>query len=237
MKEHAARGTRFARDLASARAAAREFRTAPLEPGPAFDYVSSYARGNIRPQPLQIREEILALLEAVRELEPRRVVEIGTAAGGTLFLFTRVAASDAALVTVDLPRGGPFGGGYARSSIPLLRSFARPGQRIELVRRDSQQEETAREVARRAGGPVDFLFLDGDHRYDGVRRDYELYEPLVRPGGLVALHDVADAPPELVGDVPRFWRELVSSGLDTREIVAGTPGGGYGIGLIRKPLS
>jgi predicted O-methyltransferase YrrM len=234
VKGYASRGARFAVDLVSARAAARDLRTAPLEPGAAFDFVSSYSRGNIRPAPLQLREEFVRLLEIVRELQPRRLVEIGTAAGGTLFLFTRVAAPDAVLVTVDLPRGGPFGGGYPRSSIPLLRSFARPGQRIELVRRDSQLAETAREVSRRAGGPVDFLFLDGDHRYDGVRRDYELYEPLVRPGGLVALHDVADAPLDLVGDVPRFWRELASSGLDTEEIVTGAPGGGYGIGLVRK---
>ena len=34
---------------------------------------------------------------------------------------------------------------------------------------------------------IDFLFLDGDHSYEGVRRDFENYAPLVRPGGIVAL--------------------------------------------------
>src|SRR5688500_17507036 len=39
----------------------------------------------------QNEKEILALLERLRPLQARRVLEIGTAAGGTLFLFSRVA--------------------------------------------------------------------------------------------------------------------------------------------------
>jgi hypothetical protein len=33
------------------------------------------------------------------------------------------------------------------------------------------------------------LFIDGDHRYEGVRRDFEMYSPLVGAGGLIAFHD------------------------------------------------
>ena len=51
---------------------------------------------------------------------------------------------------------------------------------------------TRRSRARAAprGEPLDLLFIDGDHSYDGVRADFELYGRLVRPGGLIALHDV-----------------------------------------------
>ena len=38
---------------------------------------------------------------------------------------------------------------------------------------------------------VDLLFIDGDHQYASVLTDWLLYSPLVRPGGLVAFHDVA----------------------------------------------
>jgi predicted O-methyltransferase YrrM len=34
------------------------------------------------------------------------------------------------------------------------------------------------------------LFVDADHRLAGVAGDLQLYAPLVRPGGLVAMHDV-----------------------------------------------
>jgi hypothetical protein len=59
--------------------------------------------------PIRNRQEILALLRVLKPIRPRRILEIGTASGGTLFLFTRVAAPDALLVSVDLP-DGPGGG-------------------------------------------------------------------------------------------------------------------------------
>jgi len=62
-------------------------------------------------RPFQIREEILELLRILKSLKPRTILEIGTARGGTLFLFTQVAKPDAIIISIDLP-GGPFGGGY-----------------------------------------------------------------------------------------------------------------------------
>jgi MMP 1-O-methyltransferase len=37
---------------------------------------------------------------------------------------------------------------------------------------------------------IDFLFIDGNHDYASVSRDYELWAPLISPGGIIALHDV-----------------------------------------------
>jgi predicted O-methyltransferase YrrM len=45
------------------------------------------------------------------------------------------------------------------------------------------------EVARLLGGGFDFIFLDGDHFYEGVKKDVEGYYPLVRQGGLLMGHD------------------------------------------------
>jgi len=38
--------------------------------------------------------------------------------------------------------------------------------------------------------PIDLLFVDGDHSYDAVRRDFEDWAPRIRPGGYLVLHDV-----------------------------------------------
>lgn len=37
--------------------------------------------------------------------------------------------------------------------------------------------------------PIDMLFIDGDHSYKGVRRDWELFVPYVKKSGVVVFHD------------------------------------------------
>ena len=81
------------------------------------------------------------------------------------------------------------------------------------------------------GRKLDFLFIDGDHRYEGVRRDFEMYGPLVRRGGIIAFHAIVPGPPENVGGVPRFWREIKNR-YKYLEIVKDWNQGGYGIGVI-----
>jgi predicted O-methyltransferase YrrM len=183
-----------------------------------------------RLRPTQSTEEILWLLGLVEELRPSTVVEIGTDEGGTLFLWTWVAAPDALLVAVDMRPLGLLG---RLSAYALVRrGLARARQRVRLVMPvDSQSEQTVDRVSRLlAGRPIDFLFIDGDHGYEGVKRDFELWSPLVRSGGLVALHDVD---PDQPHGVPRLWSELRER-FATEERIA-TSGPRYGIGVIRVP--
>ena len=181
---------------------------------------------------MQAQDEIVWLLEMVRELAPRRVLEIGTANGGTLFLWTRVAAPDAQLVSVDMCPLGLLGRHSAFGV--LCRGFARAEQRIELVfGRDSHATRTRDDVKQLFNGePVDFLFIDGDHSYEGVSRDFELYSSLVRAGGLVAFHDVSPRISAGTG-VPQFWNEFKAEH-DTQERVAPNEPS-YGIGVWRVP--
>jgi len=39
--------------------------------------------------------------------------------------------------------------------------------------------------------PLDVLYIDGDHTYEGVKRDYEVHRPRVKPGGVIFFHDPA----------------------------------------------
>lgn len=175
-----------------------------------FLYSQSLLADLIRP--MQIREELERLLEILECLRPRVIVEIGTARGGTLFLWTRVASRDALIASIDLP-GGPFGGGYPRLKALLYKRFALPGQRIVLLRGDSHDPATLEGVKRiLRGQPVDFLFIDGDHSYEGVRRDFEMYSQLVREGGLIVLHDIVPGPPST-------WEACPSSGVKSRRSI------------------
>jgi predicted O-methyltransferase YrrM len=186
-------------------------------------------RASVEPvRAIQRREELLDLLERVRALEPRSVCEIGTAAGGTLYFLTRVAHESALIVSIDIAT--PPHTRFAR------RKLARAAQRIVSLEGDSQTKGMVQRLREHLGGvPLDFLFIDGDHSYEGVKRDFALYAPLVRPGGLIALHDInpdsGDPNGPISGEVPRAWAELRRTHR-TEEIVHAPPGEGLGIGVV-----
>jgi predicted O-methyltransferase YrrM len=198
---------------------------------PNATFAEAYAFAEADLGILQNREEIQWLFELVRAARPRVVLEIGLDLGGTFFLWSRAAASDAHLIAIDARETGRFGDW---SPFHLVgKSFAVDSQRVSLMMgADSHSEATRERVATLLGGrPVDFLFIDGDHSRDGVWQDFNMYSPLVTPGGLIAFHDISPNPAESTQGVARFWREFTSK-YETEERVLGHDQG-YGIGIYR----
>ena len=180
---------------------------------------------------MQVPSELTALGEILAEKRPERALEIGTARGGTLLFLTRLASPQATIMSVDLP-GGRFGGGYSARRRWFYQRFARGAQQLHLLQGDSHSPEMLDRVkAAFSGQPLDYLFIDGDHTYEGVKQDFELYAPLVGKGGVITFHDIVEGPPDCVGGVPRFWRE-VRSGFRHWEFVKDPLQGGYGIGVL-----
>jgi len=81
------------------------------------------------------------------------------------------------------------------------------------------------------GRPVDFLFIDGDHTYAGVKSDFEFYSQLVRGGGIIALHDIVEHSKDKSVEVQRFWHQIRAK-YHYQEIVKDSNQGWGGIGLI-----
>lgn len=204
--------------------------TASLTENPSELIAHSFSYSDAFLQPIQIQEELACLLEDVSRLKPKTVLEIGTSMGGTLYLWTRLAQPDATIVSVDLP-GGKFGGGYSPLRTPIYRRFARARQKLHLMRGNSHEAATLEKVKRLFGDkPIDFLFIDGDHTFEGVKRDWEMYSPLVREGGLIVFHDVAGNYDDT--QVKRFW-DTVKDDFQYREYMV-HPRGHYGIGVLFK---
>lgn len=203
------------------------------------DFLMAEPSGGI--EAWQIPEEFRALARLVERRRPETVLEIGTADGGTLFAHARLAHEAATIISIDLPRG-PFGGGYPPWRIPLYRSFAGPGQRLELLRVDSHAASTADQLREILGGRrIDYAFIDGDHTFEGVRQDFELCLRFAAPDAIIAFHDIAEQPnPEWIeaaaaapgdGAVHRFWNEV--RGRYAHDAFIGDPEQeGYGIGVL-----
>lgn len=76
---------------------------------------------------------------------------------------------------------------------------------MHLLKADSHRKETLEKIKEILDGELlDFLFIDADHSYEGVKMDFEMYSPLVKPGGIIALHDI-HLPSAGVG---KFWNEI-----------------------------
>ena len=182
----------------------------------------------------QVESEYLALVNAVHAQRPRVIAEIGTNNGGTLLAWSRIAAE--LVISIDLP-GGIHGGGYPAAKARLYRELTsdRSGVRSLILQDDSQKVATRQRVeAELQGRTIDFLFIDGDHRYAGVARDFELWSPLVTPGGAVAFHDILVQRTRSDCEVDRLWRELKTRYPHTEFI--GHPDQGWaGVGLLRMP--
>lgn len=187
-------------------------------------------RGIIKP--MQVRDEIMGLLTILDKIKPKVIIEIGTYAGGTLFLFCRVAAKDATIISIDFP-DVRFGGGYPVWKTPLYKAFRLPKQELQLIRADSHSQETLDKVKNILGGrKVEFLFIDGDHTYEGVKKDFEMFSPLVKKGGIIAFHDIVVHPAETGCEVGKFWNQLKQHGHKHNGIIADKNQGWGGIGIL-----
>lgn len=157
---------------------------------------------------MQKARELAPLLALLRRRRLGVVVEIGTARGGTLYAWCKLAAPDAVLVSIDLP-GGRYGGGYTIEEMSVFRGFGSPGQQLQFIRGDSHEKGTRLKLLEILEGKrIDFLMIDGDHTYEGVKRDFEMYAPLVRHGCPIAFHDILPHPDDQACEVDRFWQEI-----------------------------
>jgi predicted O-methyltransferase YrrM len=71
--------------------------------------------------------------------------------------------------------------------------------------------DAARSLGSELAGAVDFVFIDWDHSYDGLRADWEGWSPLVAAGGVVALHDSRSSRERQIEDAgsARYTRQVI----------------------------
>ena len=187
----------------------------------------------------QHRAEIMPFIRELLAQPPRVVAEIGRAQGGTLALLCRAASPDALVISLDLPgsvysgSAPPLNKGFWRR--PLLEAMRGPGQELRLIDGDSKAPASVELFRSALGGrKLDLLFIDGDHTYEGVKADFELYSGFVKPGGVIAFHDIQPGLENLGVAVSRFWKEYPLPG-SRREFIADPSQLSYGIGALLLP--
>jgi hypothetical protein len=171
---------------------------------------------------VQKPRELAEFISLLIDLEPQVVVEIGVHVGGTLYAWQQIAPT---VMGVDWAPDGPH-------------VLELDGATVVLG--NSHETKTYMAVEKCLDGrAIDCLFIDGDHSYVGVRQDYKMYHSLVRPGGLIAFHDIAPILPEQINaediQIKRFWDEIKDESaveiIDTDDHLRSHIAG-FGIGVL-----
>ena len=191
----------------------------------AWDAVHKYGA-------IQETTELAALLMILRDHGVKNFLEIGSEAGGTFYAFCQLATGKK--ISLDLPSGESGSGRWVehlKERQDLMSSFAPD---VHLIEGDSHNLGSVWALKTKFLGEVellDFLFIDGDHTFYGVKTDYEMYSPFVKPGGIIAFHDIKDSQFHRHRDcmVADFWKTL--KGKFKAEIRTGQPDWG-GIGVV-----
>jgi predicted O-methyltransferase YrrM len=111
-------------------------------------------------------------------------VEIGCYAGGSACLMLQRPNTN--VISIDL--GHPISQEIVYSNVTKLNKH---NNRYLYLQGNSQLQETVDKL-RDEIDAIDILFIDGDHSYNGVTNDFNLYEPLVAPGGFIIFDDYND---------------------------------------------
>lgn len=120
--------------------------------------------------------------------KPKKVLEIGAFYGATLWNWIEYNDNLETLISIDLPIP-PSDGRYKEmlKSRALWKGWTDANNvKFVDIQGDSHAQSTLDKVKYEK---FDFIFIDGDHTYEGVKKDWEMYGPLINEGGIVAFHD------------------------------------------------
>jgi predicted O-methyltransferase YrrM len=149
----------------------------------------------------------------VRATKPTICVEIGSARGkSTCFTALGLQHNGAGtLYAIDPHIKTNWNDTDSMETWPIIQRNLRTlglEQEVNLIRSISEEAVKSWKL------PIDLFFIDGDHTYSGVKRDFELFLPYMRPHGLILFHDTDWDLHPIAGrersdmGVPQFVEEL-----------------------------
>ena len=141
----------------------------------------------------------------VEALRPRMIVELGVHGGFSYSAFCQAVERlqlPARCFAIDTWRGDEHAGYYGDDVYDAVCSHNRRYNSFSRLIRS----EFSDACSAFADGSIDLLHIDGCHRYEAVRHDFEIWLPKLSKRGVVLFHDTAEYA-EGFG-VHRLWEEL-----------------------------
>lgn len=152
--------------------------------------------------------EMAVLKEEIEKLNDDEIyLEVGVDEGRSLTVARHYAKDTVWTVGVDIidPSARSQYMNIRLGHIPNGQGMICPGSRCVYVHSDAKMFASLWQK------PIALLFIDGDHSYEGVKGDTLLWEPKVKPGGVILYHDY---------DHPETKRWLDEYYGDKKEVIA-----------------
>ncbi len=139
----------------------------------------------------------------------KRLAEVGVWEGLTARQLRSSMASDGVYFAIDPYPVGRLGFSTQKIIAHGTISKVKRGKVVWLPVTGVEAARDERVIA----APVDFLFIDGDHSYNGLKGDWEAWRTLIAVGGFVALHDSRSTPSRAIDDAGsvQFTKEVILS--------------------------
>lgn len=169
----------------------------------------------------------------IRNLKPKRVLCIGSGRG-FIPAICALACKDNQIGVVDFvdagygkrhPKSWAGDGFWGRINPKRHFSFLGISDWIKTYVMTSQ--DFAKKFPKRSYG---YVYLDGDHSYEGVKLDYELFSPRLEKSGFMAFHDVTVKQWDKLKNfgVWKLWQEIKNQSKIVFPLVQS------GLGIIQK---
>ncbi len=110
-------------------------------------------------------DELTWFAGELAKINPAFGLEIGIYKGGTRYVWERICKE---LITIDI----------SPDYHPTIAGDARDLETVDKLKRIVGDRK------------FDFVFLDGDHMYEGVYKEFLYYSQFVKDGGIIASHDI-----------------------------------------------
>jgi predicted O-methyltransferase YrrM len=175
----------------------------------------------------QIDWELGELIGIYDSIHPRYVLEIGSQWGGTLWHWLLDADPGTIVCNIDILQSMTEKQG--NNLLVKWAGWPPYGVVLHSIIGRSDEQRVIDAVQKYLPDGIDFLFIDALHTYEGAKHDFETYGPMVRPGGVIALHDLVTPEYSPHIRVCDLWDEIRHAGYKVQELRAGGDFGGIGI--------
>lgn len=167
----------------------------------------------VKNYPRAMRPYSLMLYEFVLEYKPKKMLELGVCTGQSTraILLAMKDSNFGKLISVDhKDRSTIFNNGFVNENDDLCETMNAGYEDLKehwvFVKGDTHSDDTLKLVKDCLEDEelFDMAFIDAGHSYEDIKKDWELFYPLIKKGGIIMLHDTVNTDQ----GVRLFWEEI-----------------------------